>query len=95
MTTGAQTKNLSRTRGLSDCESCLRTTQLSAELFPIRESFELLVVRQQARYRAKFGLDGAWANDASVCIKVFTKTNSRVSFTADSELYGGGLLISH
>ena len=38
-------------------------------------------------------LDGAWANDASVCSQVFTKTNNKVSFTPNSELYGGGLLI--
>ena len=38
-------------------------------------------------------IDGAWANDASVCGKVFVKINNRVSFTADSELYGGGLII--
>jgi hypothetical protein len=38
-------------------------------------------------------LDGAWANDASVCNQVFTKTNNKVSFTPNSELYGGGLLI--
>ena len=37
-------------------------------------------------------IDGAWANDASVCSKVFTKTNNKVSFTPNSELYGGGLL---
>ena len=38
-------------------------------------------------------IDGAWANDASVCGKVFTKTNNKILFTADSELYGGGLII--
>jgi hypothetical protein len=38
-------------------------------------------------------IDGAWANDASVCSKVFTKINNRISFTPDSELYGGGLII--
>jgi len=38
-------------------------------------------------------IDGAWANDASVCSQVFTKTNNKVSFTPNSELYGGGLLI--
>ena len=37
-------------------------------------------------------IDGAWANDASVCSQVFTKTNNKVSFTPNSELYGGGLL---
>ena len=38
-------------------------------------------------------MDGAWANDASVCGKVFTKANNRILFAPDSELYGGGLII--
>jgi hypothetical protein len=38
-------------------------------------------------------LSGAWANDASVCNKVFVKSNNKISFTPDSELYGGGFLI--
>jgi hypothetical protein len=36
---------------------------------------------------------GAWASDASVCSKVFVKTNNRISFTPDAELYGGGLIV--
>jgi hypothetical protein len=38
-------------------------------------------------------LDGAWASDASVCGKVFVKSNNRISFTPDAELYGGGFLV--
>ena len=38
-------------------------------------------------------LDGAWASDASVCGKVFVKSNNRISFAPDAELYGGGLLV--
>ena len=38
-------------------------------------------------------LNGAWASDASVCNKVFVKSNNRISFTPDAELYGGGFLV--
>jgi hypothetical protein len=38
-------------------------------------------------------LNGAWASDASVCSKVFVKSNNRVSFLPDAELYGGGFLV--
>ena len=38
-------------------------------------------------------LDGAWASDASVCSKVFAKSNNKVTLTPDAELYGGGLIV--
>ena len=38
-------------------------------------------------------LNGAWASDASVCSKVFVKSNNRISFAPDAELYGGGFLV--
>ena len=38
-------------------------------------------------------MDGAWASDATVCSNVFVKRNNTVTFTPDSELYGGGLII--
>ncbi len=38
-------------------------------------------------------LSGAWASDASVCSRVFLKNNNKISFTPDSELYGGGLIV--
>src|SRR5262245_25100894 len=38
-------------------------------------------------------ISGAWASDPSVCSKVFVKNNSRVSFAADAELYGGGFIV--
>ena len=38
-------------------------------------------------------LNGAWANDASVCTKVFVKSGNIVSFTPDAELYGAGLIV--
>jgi len=38
-------------------------------------------------------LNGAWASDASVCSKIFVKSNNRISFLPDAELYGGGFLV--
>lgn len=38
-------------------------------------------------------MDGAWASDATACNNVFIKKNNKVTFTPDSELYGGGLII--
>jgi hypothetical protein len=38
-------------------------------------------------------LKGAGASDASVCSKVFAKSNNRISFMPDAELYGGGFLV--
>src|SRR5262245_46053571 len=38
-------------------------------------------------------INGSWASDASVCSKVFVKQGASVSFAADAELYGGGLII--
>src|SRR5215813_11329347 len=38
-------------------------------------------------------INGAWASDASVCGKVFVKTNNRISFAPDAELYGGGFIV--
>ena len=38
-------------------------------------------------------LNGAWANDASVCGKVFVTGNASVSFTNTSDAYGIGFII--
>jgi hypothetical protein len=38
-------------------------------------------------------LNGAWASDTSVCSKVFVKSDNRISFLPDAELYGGGFLV--
>src|SRR5262249_7004038 len=38
-------------------------------------------------------ISGAWASDPSVCSKVFVKTNNRISFAPDAELYGGGFIV--
>jgi hypothetical protein len=38
-------------------------------------------------------LNGSWATDASVCNKVFVKKGERISFTQDSDEYGGGFIL--
>jgi hypothetical protein len=38
-------------------------------------------------------LNGAWATDASVCNKVFVKKGEHLSFTKDSDEYGGGFIL--
>ena len=35
---------------------------------------------------------GAWTTDPNVCNRVFVKSGTRISFTKDSELLGGGLI---
>jgi hypothetical protein len=38
-------------------------------------------------------LNGAWANDPSVCIQVFEKKNKTISITRNSDNYGSGFII--
>ena len=38
-------------------------------------------------------LNGAWAQDSSVCSKVFMKGDNKISLTPNAELYGSGILI--
>jgi hypothetical protein len=38
-------------------------------------------------------LTGVWATDASACKKIFVKSGSDISFTNDSDFYGGGFII--
>jgi len=38
-------------------------------------------------------LEGAWADNAEVCSKIFAKENNRISFTRNSDLYGSGMII--
>ena len=40
-----------------------------------------------------FELSGAWATDAGLCSRVFTKKGSEVVFAELSDLYGSGFLI--
>ena len=39
-------------------------------------------------------LNGAWANNLSVCNKIFTKKNNKISITRDSDQYGSGFIVS-
>lgn len=36
---------------------------------------------------------GVWASDASQCGKIFDKSDGRIAFTKDSDIYGAGLII--
>jgi len=38
-------------------------------------------------------LNGAWAQNHTVCSKVFVKGGNKISFTPNAELYGSGVLI--
>jgi hypothetical protein len=38
-------------------------------------------------------LNGAWAQDHTVCTKVFVKGGNKIVFTPNAELYGSGVLI--
>jgi len=38
-------------------------------------------------------LNGAWANDVSICNKIFEKKNNTVSMTRDSDMHGSGFII--
>lgn len=38
-------------------------------------------------------LNGSWATDASVCDKVFVKKGNVISFTRDSDQFGGGFIM--
>jgi hypothetical protein len=40
-----------------------------------------------------FDLSGAWATDAALCNKVFTKNGSDIEFAELSDLYGSGFII--
>ena len=39
-------------------------------------------------------LDGAWANDLSICNKIFEKKNNTISMTRDSDMHGSGFIIA-
>lgn len=38
-------------------------------------------------------LNGAWANDSSVCDKIFQKKKNVISIKRDSDLYGSGFIV--
>jgi hypothetical protein len=39
-------------------------------------------------------LNGAWANDLSVCSKIFIKKHNRISFSENADFYGSGFIIN-
>lgn len=50
-----------------------------------------LVLASSASYA--IDLAGAWATDAAVCDKVFSKKGKSISFKGDSDAYGSGFVI--
>jgi hypothetical protein len=39
-------------------------------------------------------LNGAWANDVSICNKIFERKNNTISMTRDSDMHGSGFIIA-
>jgi len=39
-------------------------------------------------------LNGAWANDVSVCQRIFVKNHNRFSFAQNADFYGSGFIIN-
>lgn len=40
-----------------------------------------------------FELNGAWANDPSICSKIFVKQNAKLAMTKDADNYGSGFIV--
>ena len=40
-----------------------------------------------------FDLNGAWANDPSICDKIFVKQNAKLAMTKDADNYGSGFIV--
>ena len=40
-----------------------------------------------------FELNGAWANDPSICDKIFVKQNAKFVMTKDADNYGSGFIV--
>ena len=38
-------------------------------------------------------INGAWANDVSVCSKIFVKDKNRISMASNADFYGSGFII--
>ena len=38
-------------------------------------------------------LNGAWANDPSICGKIFVKQNAKLAMTKDADNYGSGFIV--
>ncbi len=60
----------------------------SARLLALFGTLLLLPVQARA-----FDLSGAWATDAGLCNRVFTKKDKEVVFTELSDLFGSGFIV--
>lgn len=54
----------------------------------------LLVTTVFASNANAFDLDGAWATDDSQCAKVFVRKADQYAFSDNSDVYGGGFIVS-
>jgi hypothetical protein len=41
-----------------------------------------------------FDLNGAWADDAAVCSKIFVKKNNSISIARNADFYGSGFVVN-
>jgi len=53
--------------------------------------FAILPLFSVAAY--SFELDGAWANNSSVCGKIFVKRNAKLIIAKDADRYGSGCIV--
>ena len=61
----------------------------------VRSGIAVFIAALLASQAAKaVDLNGAWANDAAACNKIFEKKNNDISFTRESDQYGSGFIIS-
>jgi hypothetical protein len=61
--------------------------------FCVLASMLVLSVLAPAENASALDLTGAWAGDADNCTKVFARKGGQITFTENSDLYGGGFII--
>jgi hypothetical protein len=64
---------------------------ISARFAPA--ALALLTTVSFSSWARAIDLNGAWAQDSSVCSKVFVKGGNKILFAPNAELYGAGVLI--
>jgi hypothetical protein len=60
----------------------------------VRTFLVVSLMASSARVAYAYDLDGAWATDSSQCSKVFVRKGDQVVFSGDSDVYGGGFIVS-
>ena len=61
----------------------------SARAFVISSAVFLIL----GTFAHSFELNGAWANDPSICSKIFMKQNAKLVMTSDADNYGSGFIV--